>query len=217
MTSGIAPTGDAAKRVAAVLTAGGVALIPTDTVYGLVADPDNAAAVDRIYEIKGRPESQPIAVLVGPEFPLDRVAYEVPAAVRRVAKPFWASGSLTIVLRRKPGHLDAISAGAPTVGLRSPDHSFTQEVIASFGRPIAATSANTSGRPSPAAFEEVDPAIVDAGRPSRRRRQVSDQRPLERGGFLGASAQGLEGRRDLAGRAVRRPGSDGPLGFDYFH
>ena len=108
MTSGIAPTGDAAKRVAAVLTAGGVALIPTDTVYGLVADPDNAAAVDRIYEIKGRPESQPIAVLVGPEFPLDRVAYEVPAAVRRVAKPFWASGRLTIVLRRRPGHMDAI-------------------------------------------------------------------------------------------------------------
>ncbi len=162
MTSGIAPTGDAAKRVAAVLTAGGVALIPTDTVYGLIADPENAAAVDRIYEIKGRPASQPIAVLVGPEFSLDRVADEVPAAVRRVAKPFWASGRLTIVLRRKPGHLEAISAGAPTVGLRSPDHSFTQEVIASFGRPIAATSANTSGLPSPAAFEEVEPAVVDA-------------------------------------------------------
>ena len=162
MTSGIAPTGDAAKRVAAVLTAGGVALIPTDTVYGLIADPENAAAVDRIYEIKGRPASQPIAVLVGPEFSLDRVADEVPAAVRRVAKPFWASGRLTIVLRRKPGHLEAIAAGVPTVGLRSPDHVFTQEVIASFGRPIAATSANTSGRPSPAAFEEVEPSVVDA-------------------------------------------------------
>ena len=162
MTAAIAPTGDAAERVAAVLTSGGVALIPTDTVYGLAADPENAAAVDRIFEIKGRPESQPIAVLVSPDFPLDRVAEEVPAAVRRIGGPIWAGGRLTIVLQRRPGHLDAVAAGAPTVGLRSPDHSFTQQVIASFGRPIAATSANISGQPSPAAFDEIDPAIVSA-------------------------------------------------------
>ncbi len=162
MTTAIAPTIEAARRVAAVLSAGGVALIPTDTVYGLAADPENAAAVDRIFEIKGRPESQPIAVLVSPDFPLDQVAEEVPAALSRIGGPIWAGGRLTIVLRRRPGHLDAVAAGAPTVGLRSPDHSFTQQVIASFGRPIAATSANISGQPSPAAFDEVDPAIVTA-------------------------------------------------------
>ena len=162
MTATIAPTGDAAERVSAVLGAGGVALIPTDTVYGLAADPENAAAVDRIFEIKGRPESQPIAVLVSPDFPLDRLAEEVPAAVRRIGGPIWTGGRLTIVLQRRPGHMDAVAAGAPTVGLRSPDHSFTQQVIASFGRPIAATSANISGQPSPAAFDEVDPAIVNA-------------------------------------------------------
>ena len=162
MTTAIAPAGDAAKRVAAVLAAGGVALIPTDTVYGLVADPEDATAVDRIFEIKGRPESQPIAVLVNPEFPLDRLAEEVPSTILRIGGPIWAGGRLTIVLRRKPGHLDAVAAGAPTVGLRAPDHSFTQQVIASFGRPIAATSANISGQPSPAAFDEVDPAIANA-------------------------------------------------------
>ena len=174
MSTGIAPTGDAAKRVAAVLTAGGVALIPTDTVYGLIADPDNAAAVDRIYEIKGRPASQPIAVLVGPEFPLDRVADEVPAAVRRVAKPFWASGRLTIVLRRKPGHLEAISAGAPTVGLRS-------------ARPLVHAGGDSQLRPADSCDQRqylrtTESRRVRGGRagrsrrrgPSRRRRQVSN-------------------------------------------
>lgn len=162
MNAPIAPTGDAAERVAAVLVAGGVALIPTDTVYGLAADPENAAAIDRIFEIKGRPESQPIAVLVSPDFPLDRLAEDVPPAVRRIGGPIWSGGRLTIVLRRRPGHMDAVAAGAPTVGLRAPDHSFTQQVIASLGRPIAATSANISGQPSPAAFEDVDSAIVNA-------------------------------------------------------
>ena len=162
MTAAIAPTGDAAKRVAAVLAEGGVALIPTDTVYGLAADPEHASAVDRIFEIKGRPESQPIAVLVSPEFPLDSLAEDVPSELHSIGGPIWAGGRLTIVLRRRPGHLDAIAAGAPTVGLRAPDHSFTQRVIATLGRPIAATSANISGQPSPAAFEDVDPAIVNA-------------------------------------------------------
>ncbi len=160
MSKRVAATSESAGQVAAVVRAGGVALIPTDTVYGLAVDPENPWAVGRLYEIKGRPAQRPIALLVEPDFDLASVAEEVPTIALKAARQFWPGG-LTIVLRRKAGCLEAVSAGAATVGLRSPDHPYIQTLLAKFGRPVAATSANFSGQPSPASFEEVDSQIVE--------------------------------------------------------
>jgi L-threonylcarbamoyladenylate synthase len=151
-------TTDVARAVEA-LAAGLLVAVPTETVYGLAADAANAAAVRRIFEVKGRPSGHPVIVHLAGPLDLDAWADPVPPAASVLAQAFWP-GPLTLVTRRAKGVLDVITGGRETVGLRAPDHPMTREVLRRLGKGVAAPSANRFGRVSPTTPEHV---VADLG------------------------------------------------------
>lgn len=157
-------------RAAALLRAGEVVAIPTETVYGLAADATNAEAVARIYAAKGRPSFNPlIAHVSGVDMAAAHV--EVTPLARRLIDAFWP-GPLTLVLPKRPESTVAaiVTAGLPTLAVRCPDHPVPQALIAALGRPLAAPSANASGQISATRAEHVlktlggrIPLVIDGG------------------------------------------------------
>ena len=119
------------ERAAEVLNGGGVAVIPTDTVYGLAAHPAFPAAVDRLYTIKGRELKKPIALLASDIAAVERFGYPLTGRARELAERHWP-GALTLVVGKE--------------GFRVPDHAETRELIAACGGVLRVTSANLSGR-----------------------------------------------------------------------
>ncbi len=156
-------------RAVDVLRGGGVVAIPTETVYGLAADAANAAAVARVYAIKGRPAGHPLIVHAHVLAALDGYIETVTPRMRRLAERFWP-GPLTVVVARGPRTPLAVTGGQETVAVRVPDHPLTQAILAELGRPLVAPSANRFGRVSPTTAahvrddlgDEVD-LIVDGG------------------------------------------------------
>ncbi len=142
-------------RAAALLRAGELVSFPTETVYGLGADAGNDAAVARIFEAKGRPHFNPLIVHLPDVASVHRVAVLEGDALR-LADAFWP-GPLTLVLpRRDDGGLSfLVSAGLPSVAVRVPDHALARRLLAETGRPVAAPSANPSGRISPTEADHV--------------------------------------------------------------
>ena len=138
----------AVQRAAALLRAGEVVALPTETVYGLAASALDAQAVERIFQIKSRPAHNPIIVHVASVAMAKRCVATWPALADRLAKAFWP-GPLTLVLPRASGIPSMIAAGGPTVGVRWPSHPFIQAVIRECDFPLAAPSANPSNRLSP--------------------------------------------------------------------
>lgn len=137
-----------------VLRIGGLLAVPTETVYGLAANGLSAGAVEKIYEVKGRPAVKPLSLMVpGPES-MDEFCVDVPPAAKKLAQRFWP-GPLTIVLKAKACIPDIVRAGGDTIGLRCPDHPLTLAVLHESGLPLAAPSANPSGMPSPKSAQEV--------------------------------------------------------------
>ena len=138
---------DQITAAADILRQGGLVAIPTETVYGLGANALDEAAVHKIFEAKGRPQDNPLIIHVpGPQW-LPRYCEDVPPLAYTLARKFWP-GPLTMILKRKKVVPDATTAGLDTVGVRCPDHQVTLAIIREAGVPIAAPSANTSGRPS---------------------------------------------------------------------
>jgi L-threonylcarbamoyladenylate synthase len=142
------------QEAAAILKAGGLLAIPTETVYGLGADALNADAVARIYQAKGRASDNPLIIHIPDESWLDTYCQNIPPLAYRLAEAFWP-GPLTMILPRKPLVPDRTTGGLDTVGVRCPDHPITLAIIKAAGVPIAAPSANTSGRPSCTNAQEV--------------------------------------------------------------
>ena len=142
------------QRAVSVLRAGGLVAFPTETVYGLGADASNAAAVRRIFEVKGRPAAHPVIVHLADAVQLADWAREIPDAVRRLARKFWP-GPLTVILKRASGVSDVVTGGQDTVALRVPSHPVAQQLLARFGSGIAAPSANRHGRVSATTAEHV--------------------------------------------------------------
>lgn len=142
------------REAAQILRRGGLLAVPTETVYGLAANGLDAKAVEKIYEVKGRPAIKPLSLMLpGPEaMPL--YAGEVPAAAKALAEGFWP-GPLTLVLKARDTIPDIVRAGGDTIGLRCPDHPLTLELLRELGFPLAAPSANPSGLPSPKSADEV--------------------------------------------------------------
>ena len=136
-----------------LLRDGGVVSFPTDTVYGVGADPFRPEAVRRLYRIKGRPEEKPIAILLGSVEDADQVAQNLPASFCRLAERFWPGG-LTLIVEARDLPPE-ITAGGNTVGVRMPDHPVTLNLLRSFGGAIATTSANRSGENPATSAEEV--------------------------------------------------------------
>ena len=141
------------KQILTFLRAGGVVGIPTDTAYGLAADPFNETAVRKIFEIKGRPESRPILVLVDSMEMLRQTAVDSETA-QMLARKFWP-GPLTMILPALGTVPRLVTAGTGTIGVRWPRAEFPIKLIRAFGGPITATSANKSGLPSAAKASEV--------------------------------------------------------------
>ncbi len=148
------------SRAVAILKKGGIVAFPTDTVYGLGADPLNARAVDRIYKVKGRPYNLPLPLLLAEKSDLLKVAAVVPGIAWQLAERF-LPGGLTLVLRKSPWVPGSVTAGGDTIAVRIPDHPITIALIRGLGTPIVGTSANLSGRPSPVTAAEVREQLGD--------------------------------------------------------
>ena len=160
------------EEIAALLDAGEVVALPTETVYGLGADALNAGAVAKIFEAKDRPAFDPLIVHVGSYEQVDEVA-DVPDDLREIVnklmKAHWP-GPLTIILPKKDCVPDIVTSGLSTIGVRMSAHPVMKAVTRKLGRPIAAPSANRFGKISPtsasAVVKELDgriPTIVDGG------------------------------------------------------
>jgi len=165
--------GESLDRAAAILRAGGLVALPTETVYGLGANALDRTAVGRIFAAKSRPAWDPIIVHIASEAMLEGLVEEVPAAARRLMEQFWP-GPLTLLLRRGPAVPDVVTAGRPLVGVRVPSHPVALELIRRAQVPVAAPSANRFGHISPTTAQHVlddlegrIDAVVDAG-PSQR-------------------------------------------------
>lgn len=148
------------ERAVAALRRGGLVAFPTETVYGLGADARNPEALARLYATKGRPAAHPVIVHLHDHSQLEDWAVEVPAAAQALAQAFWP-GPLTIVVRRAPSVLDAVTGGARTVGLRVPDQPLAQSLLEEFGDGLAAPSANRFGRVSPTTAADVRADLGD--------------------------------------------------------
>jgi L-threonylcarbamoyladenylate synthase len=163
------------RRAIEVLRGGGVVALPTDTVYGLVAVASDAAAVERVYEIKARDPSQPMPLFVASVEQAALVG-EMNAAALALAAKFWP-GALTIVLRKRPAYATRAVAGGDTIAVRAPGDPFLREAAAQLG-PLTGTSANIAGREECHTAAEVraqlgdtvdlvvDAPVAATGRPS---------------------------------------------------
>jgi len=152
------------------LLRGGLVAVPTETVYGLACNGLDAAAVGKVYEVKGRPTVKPLSLLVPDLSIAETVCAEIPEAARLLAEAFWP-GPLTIVLPRRSTVPDIVAAGGRTIGVRCPDHPKTLEFLRLAGVPTAAPSANVSDMPSPKSVEDVlayfdgkIDCVIDGGR-----------------------------------------------------
>jgi len=135
------------------LKSGGIVAVPTDTVYGLAADPFNARAVQKLYTLKGRPDGKPIPLVLGAVEDIDCVAQNLPGFFFHLTDRFWPGG-LTIIVEAK-ALLPVLTAGGSTVGVRIPNNLLLLQILQAFGGPMAITSANLSGEPPATSIQEI--------------------------------------------------------------
>lgn len=160
---------DKLGEAAALIVSGELVAVPTETVYGLACSGLDAAAVEKVYEVKGRPEIKPLSLMLHKGAAVTKYCTNIPKQARALMDRFWP-GPLTIVLKSKDIVPDIVRAGGDTVALRCPDHPMTQEMLKKAKLPFAAPSANPSGSKSPINAREVldyfdgkIAAVVDGG------------------------------------------------------
>ncbi|HEY2844328.1 MAG TPA: L-threonylcarbamoyladenylate synthase, partial [Bryobacteraceae bacterium] len=146
------------KDAAEIIRSGGLVAFPTETVYGLGANALDAAAVQKIFELKGRPETSPLIVHVASIEMAREIAAEWPAQAEELARTWWP-GPLTLVLRKKDVIPANVTAGLATVGIRMPHHPIALELIEAAGMPLAAPSANRFMGLSPTTADHVKAAF----------------------------------------------------------
>lgn len=156
------------EKAAEILKNGGIAAIPTETVYGLAADAFNGEAVKKIFEAKGRPQDNPLIVHISDFEQIYKIAREVPESAKKLCERFWP-GPLTVILPKREEVPEETSGGLDTVAVRMPSNKIANKII-SLSCPLAAPSANISGFPSPTSFSHVEcdmtgraDAICDGG------------------------------------------------------
>ena len=154
---------------AEILQKGGLVAFPTETVYGLGANGLDAEAAKAIYAAKGRPSDNPLILHVADFAEIEKLAHDISDTARKIIAAF-CPGPITIILNRNRIVPDAVTGGLDTVGIRMPNHEIARELIRLAGVPLAAPSANTSGRPSPTTAQAVLAdlqgkigAVVDGG------------------------------------------------------
>lgn len=157
------------KEAAQLLQANEVVAFPTETVYGLGANAKSDEALKKIFIAKGRPSDNPLIIHIANQQQLNDMVEEVPEVAQALMEAFWP-GPLTLVLKKKAGLSDVATAGLDTVAVRMPDHPIALALIQEANLPIAAPSANLSGKPSPTTAQHVEKdlagrisGIVDGG------------------------------------------------------
>ncbi|MDD5544280.1 MAG: L-threonylcarbamoyladenylate synthase [Acidobacteriia bacterium] len=185
----LAPAGRAIQR-------GRVVAFPTDTFYGLAADPFNLSAVERVYQIKGRPRTNPLLLLIGEMAHVKMVAAEIPEIFSQIAEKFWP-GPLTLVLKASHRLPLKVTGGTGNIGVRLPDSELARALVQSAGVPLTATSANLSTLPSCTTASQVldqlggrvdiliDGGAVSAKKPSTVLDLTSSQPSIIREGAIG--------------------------------
>ncbi len=160
---------NAVETAAEILKNGGIVAIPTETVYGLAADAYNADAVKKVFEAKGRPQDNPMIVHVSSFEEINPLVEKIDPRLPALADKFWP-GPLTVIMKKSALVPDVVSAGLETVAIRMPSHQTARDIISAAGVPLAAPSANASGRPSPTRAEHVKAdldgkidALIDGG------------------------------------------------------
>ena len=156
-------------EAAEIIKQGGLVAIPTETVYGLACNGLDTSAVDRVYEVKGRPSVKPLSLMVPDISHIEKYCEDVPKAAYTLAENFWP-GALTIVMKSKKNVPELVRAGGATVGLRCPDHPVTLALLKQVELPLAVPSANPSGEPSSKNaetvlryFDGMIEAVIDGG------------------------------------------------------
>ena len=157
------------EEPAKIIREGGVVAFPTETVYGLGANALIESAVDNIFKAKGRPNDNPLIVHISDVSQVDSLVSEIPDKARVLMDTFWP-GPLTIIMKKSDIVPYNVTAGLETVGIRFPQNPVAMEFLKLAGVPVAAPSANTSGRPSPTSFKHVMEdlygkidAVIDGG------------------------------------------------------
>jgi L-threonylcarbamoyladenylate synthase len=148
------------QQAGAILRAGGVAVFPTETVYGVGADVRSRAAVGRVFTLKNRKPSQPLMLhCASPVQMLEYVA-EVPLWVQPLMSRFWP-GPLALILRSTERVPSVVTGGGSTVGIRMVGHPVARDLLEELGAPVAGTSANLHGEPATSRFACVNPALLE--------------------------------------------------------
>lgn len=162
-------SGQSIEIAAEILKSGGLVAIPTETVYGLAANALDGKAVAKIFAAKGRPQDNPLIVHVSSMEEIPPLVEKVDPRLYDLAEKFWP-GPLTVIMKKSDIIPDEVCAGNPTVAIRMPSHPTARAIIKASGVPLAAPSANASGRPSPTkashVLEDIDgkiEAVVDGG------------------------------------------------------
>jgi L-threonylcarbamoyladenylate synthase len=150
----------AIKDIQSVLNSGGVIAFPTDTFYGLGADPFNLNALSKVFRIKQRPLNKPLLVLIHSLDQLADLTQEVTDNARKLMERFWP-GPLTLIFKAAPELPDALTAGTGTIGIRLPGHPFTRRLLETLGRPLTAPSANLSNAEEPKTAQQVASTLED--------------------------------------------------------
>src|SRR3954451_23456343 len=154
------PQRDAIQEAAKWILSGGVVAIPTDTLYGLAADPFSAAAVARVFEVKGRSAERAVPLIAADGAQVARQLGELTATGEQLAGRFWP-GPLTLLVRAPAALASEVSGGTGNVGVRVPADAVARAICAEAGRPITATSANISGEPATADPDQVERTLGD--------------------------------------------------------
>lgn len=153
------PEPEIIKEAAGIIKRGGVIVFPTRCLYGLGADAMNPAAVERIIEIKQRPEDNPILVLIDSKNQLEMLVAKIPPAAGAIMKAFWP-GRVTLVFDARNTLPGLLTARTGKIGVRLPGHAVAAAMLRQINGPVTGTSANLSGRPGCNRLADLDPQIA---------------------------------------------------------
>lgn len=142
------------SKAVRLLKKGGVVVFPTETVYGLGAQAFNSKAVKKIFKIKGRPCDNPLIVHIGRANQLNSLAQNIPNEAAKLIQHFWP-GPLTLVFKKRKEVPSVVTAGLNTIAVRMPRHPIALKLLRQLKEPVAAPSANRSGRPSPTRYSDA--------------------------------------------------------------
>jgi L-threonylcarbamoyladenylate synthase len=148
------PSAKAIQTAVSALRGGGLVVFPTETFYGLAADPENASAMERLYRVKGRDGGKPVSLVLDGAARIPPNVAQVPAQAEELIKRFWP-GPLTLLFEVRKGRWSAAARGSGKIGLRVPNHPVALALARAWGGALTATSANRSGGVSPVSLGDV--------------------------------------------------------------